>query len=76
MMRVGWLFLVLLLTGLGAGVEPALACPNCKTTVAGEPGGMANGYAISILIMLLTPASIVAAWWIGIRRLMRQMQGQ
>ena len=76
MIRPGWVIVVFLLASSVLLVDSALGCPNCKTTVAGEGDGMATGYALSILIMLATPATILAAWWIGIRRLLRQLQRQ
>ena len=43
------------------------ACPSCKDHLAAN--GLDTGYAVSILIMILVPLAIVAAWTVLILRL-------
>ena len=44
-----------------------LACPSCKEHLAAN--GLDTGYAISILIMILVPITIVTTWAVLILRL-------
>ena len=46
---------------------PAIACPSCKEHLAAN--GLDTGYAVSILIMILVPITIVATWTVLILRL-------
>lgn len=43
------------------------ACPSCKEHLAAN--GLDTGYAVSILIMILVPLTIVATWTVLIFRL-------
>jgi hypothetical protein len=48
--------------------SPLWGCPNCKSAVADQGAGMASGFAWSILLLIGTPALIVAIWaWVLFR---------
>lgn len=49
-----------------------LACPNCKTAIAENGGGLATGYAWSIVILLAVPAALIGAWLVAFWRLVGQ----
>jgi hypothetical protein len=66
MRRTGWLAAVfaLALSLSLATSTPAPACPNCKEAVAAQPSevaDMARGYNWSVLLMLLTPFTLLGA---------------
>ena len=44
-----------------------LGCPSCKEHLAAN--GLDTGYAISILIMILVPLTVIATWTVLILRL-------
>ena len=41
-------------------VEWALACPSCKETIAGDNGGLAEGFSYSVLGMVSMPFLLFA----------------
>jgi hypothetical protein len=47
--------------------ETLLGCPSCKDHLAAN--GLDTGYAVSILIMILVPLTIMATWTVLILRL-------
>ena len=59
---------ILILITLLYGLLPAeaWACPTCKSSLH---GGLALGYAISILFMMAMPFLIFAFWVVAIMRL-------
>ncbi len=52
---------------------PALvmACPNCKNAVDQSHSGMAQGFGISIVLMLMIPLTLVTCWAIAFFALRR-----
>jgi uncharacterized membrane protein len=54
--------------------QSALGCPTCKESL--HVNGVATGYAISILLMMVMPFLIVTLWALAIYRLRKPMKGQ
>ncbi len=63
--------------GVAAGIvaivlaSPVSACPNCKEAVSAQPeevASMARGYNWSIMLMLVTPVSLLATGAFMVRR--------
>jgi hypothetical protein len=61
--------LVLGIVGLGSDV--AIACPNCKDTLAEHGGRLQYGYALSIALMIGAPFGILGGWGLAIYRMVR-----
>lgn len=62
--RMG-LFLALLIVGVW--VEPLWACPNCKYSLLSA--GLEQAYAVSILLLLGVPLSLILGWSWAIYRM-------
>ena len=62
---------VALLSGWGM-VEQVWGCPNCKDTL--QANGFAQGYALSILLLLSMPFCILGGWVVAIVRLRSRRQ--
>ena len=48
------------------------ACPTCKESLSQQQSSMDAGYALSIGLMMATPALILVGWVIAIWRLVRR----
>ncbi|MBL8888996.1 MAG: hypothetical protein JNL67_03390 [Planctomycetaceae bacterium] len=62
--------------GVTAGVllliaDVAMACPNCKDTLAEQGGRLQYAYAFSIALMIGAPFGILGAWGLAIYRMVR-----
>ncbi len=51
--------------------EQAIACPNCKDTLAEHGGRLQYGYALSIALMIGAPFGILGGWGLAIYRMFR-----
>lgn len=55
--------------------EVAVACPNCKDTLA-EHGSLQYGYALSIVLMIGAPFGILGGWALAIYRMLQPKAGR
>jgi len=56
--------------------DAAVACPNCKDTLAEHGGGLQYGYALSIALMIGAPFGILGGWGLAIYRMLRPSAGR
>lgn len=75
-MKQSSLYRRLLWSGLTACVllltaDVAVACPNCKDTLAEHGGRLQYAYAFSIALMIGAPFGILGAWGLAIYRMFR-----
>ncbi len=51
--------------------DVAMACPNCKDTLAEHGGRLQYGYAWSIALLIGAPFGILGGWGLAIYRMVR-----
>lgn len=51
--------------------DVAIACPNCKDTLAEQGGRLQYAYAFSIALMIGAPFGILSAWGVAVYRMFR-----
>jgi hypothetical protein len=60
---------------VASGVNPALACPNCKEAVSASEGEVASasmGYNWSVVFMLCVPFSMLGTGMLIVRRAVKR----
>lgn len=55
---------------IGTSVSDAMACPNCRETLAAA--GLNRAYAASILFLMSMPFTILATWCLTIYRMCKR----
>ena len=67
-----WLtFAVIALGLLVISTQTAFACPNCRENLSQQGGNLPLGFALSIVLMLSTPFTILAIWMLWLARYLR-----